>query len=127
MDVHLNCITFYLLECQSQVRGLLNSNSAFKHCATYAQLDYLFLCGLRKSFATILWNFCNCMSYWSKACRYNNTENGTVDKPTLLLLHVSQTRMFQWLDMFLDGRNLIPGSSSWKRQDVVFPSFFFCP
>lgn len=119
-----------MLKYQHQPGQLLSlqSNSALKNCATCAQPDYLFLCGLRKSisYGYNLWNLHNDMPCWAKACRYNNWENGAVDRPTLLLFHVSQTRMFQWLDMFLNGRSLILESGLWRGVDVVLPCFF-CP
>lgn len=118
------------LECQHQPGQLLSSrlNGALKNCATCAQPDYLFLCGLRKSisYGYNLWNLHNYMPCWANVCRYNNWENGAVDRPTLLLLHVSQTRMFQWLDMILNGRGLIPGSGLSRGVDVVL-SFCFRP
>lgn len=45
------------------------------------------LLGLREN----LWNLPNCIA-WATVCRYNNSENGAVDRPTLLPLSCIQNK-----------------------------------
>lgn len=71
----------------SLIYGQKTNKNTLNFDATYALLDYLFLCGLREN----LWNLHNCTP-WARVCRYNNSENGAVDRPTLLPLICIQNK-----------------------------------
>lgn len=79
----------FMLASHSSLRELFNlwSNNALNDDATYALRDYLFLCGPREN----LWNLHNCTAR-AGVCRYNSSEDGAVDRPTLLPLSCIQNK-----------------------------------
>lgn len=89
LKVHLEFVKYLCLSGSPRRENSLiyGQKNTLNFDATYALLDYLFLYGLREN----LWNLHNCTA-WARVCRYNNSENGAVDRPTLLPLICIQNK-----------------------------------